>query len=506
MERENEMSEKYDAIVVGGGLGGLSAAATLAKNGQRVLLLEKHYRPGGYAGSFVRGRFEFEIALHQISGLNLEDKRGFLYRSLENLGITKRVDFIRLPTVYRSVFPDLDLTLPVGRESAEGVLVDTFPHDSDGIKRFLDRLDATNQALSALQRGATSEKEKGEIKENFFAYKDATLAEVLNKDINDHRARAVIAQVFAYFGLPPSKVSYLIYALGWGDYLRHGGAQVRGTSQTLCNAFVDIVQEMGSDVRFSCGVKKILTEGGRVTGVVTDKDEKIDSNYIISNVNPMTTCAEMIGVDKCPSTIFQTMNTKEMAIGTICVYMGLDVPHEELGIDDFEIFLNSGYDFDSLWEKSRTGIEPQDCGLGIYNVAYTDASPPGTTMAVLTTISYAEPWYKVPPSKYVETKNRVADIMLTKAEKFAPGIREHIEVVEVSTPLTNMRYTGNPGGSIYGWPYAPKESLMYRLPQEGPLKGLYFAGAWTQIGGGYQPCIMSGMMAAQKVMADITKK
>lgn len=501
-----KMSEKYDAIVIGAGLGGLSAAATLAKNGQKVLLLEKHYRPGGYAGSFVRGRFEFEIALHQLSGLNLEAERGFLFRSLESLGITKRVDFIRLPAVYRSVFPDLDITLPVGRENAEGVLVDIFPKDSEGIKRFLDRVDATDQALSTLRHGATSEKEKEEIKENFLDYMDATLAEVLNKDIKDPKACAVIAQLFGYFGLPPSKVSYLVYALGWGEYLRYGGAQIRGTSQMLSNAFVDIVQEMNSDVRFKCGVKKILTEGGKVTGVVTDTGEKIISDYVISNVNPITTCAELIGVDKCPSEVFQTMNQKEQAAGTICVYMGLDISHEELGIDEFEIFLNSSYDFDSLWGKTRTGVEPEDFVLTTYNVAYQDASPPGTTIVTLTTTGYAEPWYKISPSKYVETKNRVADLMLTKTEKIAPGIREHIEVVEVSTPLTNIRYTGNPSGSIYGWPYSPRESIMFRLPQEGPLKGLYFAGAWTQIGGGFQPCIMSGMMAAQKVMAEKMKK
>jgi prolycopene isomerase len=128
-------------------MGGLSAAATLARSGQRVLLLEKHYRPGGYAGSFVRGRFEFDIALHQISGLDLVGKRGFLYRSLESLGVTKRVEFIRLPNVYRSIFPDLDITLPAGRENAEGVLLDTFPKESEGITRFLDRVEATSKAL-----------------------------------------------------------------------------------------------------------------------------------------------------------------------------------------------------------------------------------------------------------------------------------------------------------------------------------------------------------------------
>ncbi|MGQ9720377.1 MAG: phytoene desaturase family protein [Candidatus Jordarchaeum sp.] len=494
------------SIVIGAGMGGLSAAATLANNGQKVLLLEKHWRPGGYAGSFVRGRFEFDIALHQISGLDLLGKRGFLYRNFENLGITKRLDFVRLPNVYRSVFPDLDVTLPAGRENAEGVLLDTFPQESEGITRFLDRVEATGKALVTLQRGASSEEEKKNIKENFFAYKDKTLAEVLNADVKDPKARAVIAQIFAYFGLPPSRVSYLIYALGWGDYLRYGGAQIRGTSQMLANAFVDVVQEMDGEVRFNCGVKKILTEGGRVTGVVTEKDEKIESDHIISNVNPITTCAQMIGVDKCPGSFFQTLQAKEIAIGSICAYMGIDISHEELGIDDFEIFMNSSYDFESFWDKLRTSIEPADFGLACYNAAYPEASPPGTSIIVLTTTSYAEPWYKVSPPEYVETKNKVADIMLKRTEKVFPGIREHIEVIEVSTPLTNIRYTGNPGGAIYGWPYSPKETLMNRLPQEGPLKGLYFAGAWTQIGGGFQPCIMSGMMAAQKVIFELTKK
>ena len=370
-------------------MGGLSAAATLAKNGQRVLLLEKHWRPGGYAGSFVRGRFEFEIALHVLSGLNLDAKRGFLYRNFDSLGITKRVDFVKLTSFYRSVFPDMEITIPANRKNAEGILVDSFPHESEGIKRFLDRMNATNKALSLMQRGG--DPSQPEIKENFLAYRGKTLAEVLNADVKDPKVRAVLAQTMGYFGLPPSEVSYIIYATSYDTFLRYGAAQIKGTSQSLSNAYVDVIQEMDSDVRFNSGVKKITTEGGRVTGVITDDNEKFSSDYIISNVNPLTTCAEMIGVDKCPSTIFQNLQTKEIAIGSICVYMGLDISHEVLGIDEFEIFMNSSYDFESFWDKLKTSTEPADFGLANYNAAYQDASPPGTSIMVLTTTSYAEP-------------------------------------------------------------------------------------------------------------------
>ena len=90
--------------------------------------------------------------------------------------------------------------------------------------------------------------------------------------------------------------------------------------------------------------------------------------------------------------------------------------------------------------------------------------------------------------------------MIDMAERVAPGLRQQIEVVEVSTPLTNIRYAGSPGGSIYGFNQPPRDNPMWRMSPTGPLEGLWFVGAWTQPGGGFEPAIRSGRSAGWRIL------
>ncbi len=99
------------------------------------------------------------------------------------------------------------------------------------------------------------------------------------------------------------------------------------------------------------------------------------------------------------------------------------------------------------------------------------------------------------PEHYVETKNRIAASMLDRMEQRFPGLRDSIEEIEVATPITNMRYTGQPGGAIYGFEQPPSEAVIWRIPNQGPIPGLYFAGAWTLPGGGFEPTLCSGYNA-----------
>jgi len=502
---------RYDAVVVGAGLGGLSAATLLARNGLSVLLLERHNVPGGYATSFVRGRYEFEVALHELSGIGSPERPASLYRYLDYLGVAGRVEFLHVPNLYRTLLlgpPELDITLPAGPEAFEETLCQTFPHEAGGIRRFLKRVfDLRDDFIKITrQRGAGNPLTMPFRLPHFFRYLPTTWGHVLNRDVQDPRARAVLSQYWGYFGLPPSQVSFLYFAMGLAAYVKQGPTFPKGRSQALSSAFLASFEELGGEARMNCGVARIVTSGDRATGVITEAGEEITADWIISNADPITTCRDMIGRDRVPASFFTRLQSSEVAPSTVNVYLGVARPAEELGLAEHEICINQDHDFDRHDQAMRAiTAEPPAIALTCYNAVYPDISPPGTAMVVLTALTYGEPWYNVPPADYVETKNRIGDGMIRLAERVAPGLREHAEVVEVSTPLTNMRYAGTMGGSIYGFNQPPRDNIVWRMGHRGPLERLYFVGAWTQPGGGFETVMMSGRMAGGAILHRIKK-
>jgi prolycopene isomerase len=498
---------KFDVIVVGAGLGGLSAATMLAREGLNVLLLERHNIPGGYATSFVRGRYEFEVALHELSGIGPPGNRGGLYRYLQYLGVADKVEFLLVPNLYRSVFPDIDLTLPIGREAFEETLCRTFPGEAKGIRRFMKRVfNLRDDFIKSAKAGGPGNMLTFPLRQpHFFRYLPVTWGQVLDRDVQDRRARGVLSQYWGYVGMPPSKISFLYFATTLAAYVKRGAAFPKGRSQALSNAFLTRFEELGGTARMNCGVQQITTSNRRVSGVITDDGERIEADWIVSNADPITTCRDMIGQGKVPSDFFTQLQSSEVAASTVNVYLGVARTPEDLGLDEHEIFLNQDYDFDRHYAAMRGLASPPAIAVTCYNAVFPEISPPGTSIIVLTALSFGEQWYDVSPEAYVETKNGIADAMIDMAEGIAPGLRAYAEVVEVSTPLTNMRYANTLGGSIYGFNQPPRDNLAWRMTHHGPLAGLHFVGAWTQPGGGFEPAISSGGMAGRSIVRKIKR-
>jgi prolycopene isomerase len=118
---------------------------------------------------------------------------------------------------------------------------------------------------------------------------------------------------------------------------------------------------------------------------------------------------------------------------------------------------------------------------------------------VLVALSDGRLWQRLDPADYPATKQRLALHMVRRAEQLFPKLGDSIETAVVSTPITNMRYTGNPSGAIYGFANTPSESPGLRIDQRGPLEGLWFSGAWTQPGGSFQSCVSCGVQVAEAI-------
>jgi phytoene dehydrogenase-like protein len=500
------MSAQHDVIVIGGGLGGLSAAAKLARAGLDVRLLERHVQPGGYASTFYRDPYEFEISLHELSGIGTEGNRGPLYHDLESLGVAQRLRFIEIEHLYRAVAPDhgLDIRLPANWDGALETMISSFPNEERGLRRLFARFRQIQREVRAIgESGEAPSVVKALTRYPAVSHAAAVpLSALLYRELKDPLARMALGQAWSFFGLPPSKLAAVLYAGGLASYMTYGASYIEGKSQALSNAFVEVIEEAGGEVSLGDGVKRILTEGDRVTGVLTEHGEHLVADTIVANANPVTVALDLIGADRVPETFLRRLSITEPSISTVCVYLGLAADTNELGFEDHEVFINGTVDLEQQFRDAAKLEPPDSLLLTAYSVADPNFSPPGTSVAVLVALADGRAWQTVDPADYPALKQRYAEALVERASRIYPALPGSIEVSVVSTPLTNMRYTGNVAGAIYGFANTPAENPVFRLDQRGPLEGLWFAGAWTQPGGGFEPTISSGIGAAGSILAE----
>ena len=159
------------------------------------------------------------------------------------------------------------------------------------------------------------------------------------------------------------------------------------------------------------------------------------------------------------------------------------------------------------WSETYTNMQSFDSPISgmltCYNFDDPDAASQGKSQVVLVCLQYADVWEKVKAEDYAKTKYRFADELINLIEQVYPNLRQHIQEVEVATPLTMMRYLNTPGGAIYGFTQTPEDSSLIR-ERLNHIRGLYFAGAWTSMGG-FQPTYMAGVATAKAVTQQLDK-
>ncbi len=495
---------QYDAIIIGAGNGGLTSAAALAKAGKKVLLLEKHNVPGGCATSFIRGRFEFEVALHQLSGMGSPENPGPLRRILSRLEVEDKIDWVEIENQYRAVIPGkIDITLPATKEGSIAVLQKEFPLEKENIQKFFDMI--YKYMFEWFGSSQTSDAEVTRDKfPSYFKYNMRSAQEVLDELFHDENLKLVLSFYWSYMGVPPERLSFDALAMCIVGYLEFKAYHMKGGSQVMSTALTETIIKYGGDIRFNTGVEKIISRDGQVYGVVTAHGDEFTSDYIVSNISPVNTFVNMIEPQQLPPEVLYNMGNSQVGVSSFIMYIGLDCEPGEIGItESMNVFCNSADSNEGFKSTRKLGTEDDFFILSCYTLDDPHFSPPGTSQVVAVCLKYGDPWIELPPEKYYDTKYRSADTLLNRIEDQFSGFRSHIEEIEVATPLTCMRFLGHPGGAIYGFDKDIKDAGFF-FDKQRYFKNLYFAGTWTEYDG-FQPTLSSGYSTAKEIIKDSEK-
>ncbi|MDD5432117.1 MAG: NAD(P)/FAD-dependent oxidoreductase [Candidatus Omnitrophica bacterium] len=494
---------KYDAIIIGAGIGGLICALKLSKSGKKILLLEKQGVPGGFATSFRRKGFTFESSLHVVDALNPD---GEIRKFLDESGISNQVNYIDLDYFARIIYPEHNFIVNCSCKDFISYLKYNFPHESSGIdKAFLainkfnkqfDRFYELNLPLW-LKFALTPL-----ISPQIILTSMISTEQFLGKFIKDKKLLALFTDIWRFLGLPPSRLSAFYFLIIFRGYYENHTAYIKGGFSKLFEAIISELKKEGSEVRFNTEVKKIsIGNNKQVKSVITKNNEEFFSDAVVSNANAIDTLTNFIDDNAQKNKYLNEISGLEKSISAFQVYLGLSKPAKDLGMGQYVVSLNKSYDQDENF--SFFTLENYDsCSLELVDHSQIDPGlvPSGKGSLLIMILADYSSWKNLSEEKYKQKKDEVAKKLIKRAEQFLPGLTNNIEVMEVATPLTMERYVSSPQGAIYGFSQSVSQSSINRLPQKTRIKGLFLAGAWTQPGHGMHGCFVSGIEAADSVL------
>jgi all-trans-retinol 13,14-reductase len=503
-------TSEFDAVIIGSGLGGLSCAAAFARQGFKPLVIEQHNIPGGYATTFKRpGGFVFDVSLHSTT----VGERDGIHNLIPGFPEIKDVEFVPHHNLYRLIYPNHDISVPMKDLPAYiKTLVGHFPAEKQGIEEIFKDMQGLLRDINKIS-GVQGQVDMSTFpKEYPFLFKafNKTWGDMLDVRIKDSKLKAIISSLWGYYGLPPSKLSSYYYALPTIGYLTDGGYYPRGKSQKISDAFVTFIESHGGKVLLRKRVEQILVKDNTAYGVKTADGITYTGKVVVSNANAYDTFHSMIGKRASLEKLYDRMEKFSVSLSSFLVFLGLkkDLVRES-GIKDTEIFYNSGYDIEADYKACLfADFDNPGYGLTLYDNLYDGYSPEGKNTIGIIVLQGYEHWEKYATDywdgnkeEYRKEKERMADILIKKVEDtILPGLSNAIAVKEIGTPLTNIRYTSNYRGAIYGWDQTIDNSGNRRFPNKTPIKNLYLSGAWTSPGHGYGAVIPSGLQCFAEIM------
>ncbi|MHA2130848.1 MAG: phytoene desaturase family protein [Promethearchaeota archaeon] len=507
-------SYDYDTIIIGAGMGGLAAGNILVKQGYRVLIVEKHFNPGGYCTNFKRKNYTFDSSLHMLNGC---EEGGMIHNVLKKFGAENSIEFIKLKELFHWKCSQNDLELIVAPKIDEFIkqLTELFPNEAKNIKKFYKKyLKVYKFMISWTKKGII-----GRISIfiryfmsfiHFVKILNKTVSEILDPYIRDTNCKNLITILGGFFGLGPDEMSASIFIAGIFSYYLEGAYYPKGGSGTFSQSLADIYTSNGGDLKLSTEVIRIDLLKKLYSGVTVSDNSGKKISYtcrtIIANCDITEVVTRLCPQDTFPQRYQEKILNRRPGFSAVCIYIGINLDLNAKGFKDYELWITRSIKeqtTEELREIARNLRFSQfpSTAISIYSNIDPSCCPIGKT--VLSSIYYAlpEPFIKAIEKdggkrgeNYKKLKSNVEEEFIETLESVLniPDLRKFIEVIEIATPITLNRYTSNRNGSFIGWEMTPDQMMLKQIPQKTPIPNLFLAGAWTMPAGGVATVLYSG--------------
>ena len=498
------MSDKWDVIVVGAGVGGLTAASLLVKAGLRVLILERNPHPGGTAYVYHRKEFTFPMGPLGFSTPRL------IRETLKRLDGD---DLRLLPVSYRIRAFGLDIPVSLTFSRMIEELTKLFPKEGQSLKQFFEDMEKIVSAMQLPDNHSNRSVLEETSKKSALEY--------LSGRVKDDRLRRVLGSIGTQEPYSNLSLMAAMWNLMSNEKIWYPAGGMRAFCERLAQS---VVGHRGNhqgvgEMRLGTEVSQIRVEKGKVPGVTLKNGARIESPAIISNADYKTTFIKLMDPRSVPGEWHRAVLNARQTKSVLQVCLGVDTGKVDLSsFNEADRLIykrsreNSHEALDGITEPAHPeALAGQELEISFWSKNDEALAPEGAGVIVIRTeadysdfVRYRPTWGNRLPG-YRDVKIRLGNALIREAENVVPGLEKAILAMDVATPLTFEEQGGRSGGAVAGWSWDYEDCPDYR-PRElvrTPIQGLYMAGyqAFSTIFMGGVPTAMeSGKRASEAVL------
>lgn len=505
----NSNPDDWDAIVIGSGMGGMAAAAALAKVGHKILLLEQYQTLGGLTHSFSMEGFCWDVGIHYLNCVAPEDRER---RLLDWLAV-KPIEMASMGTIYDNLHigdaPPLSLSRPYEAQARD--LKDRFPDEAEAVDAWVNAMKEGREAVMKV----TSTRAMPDLVGSALRWwhGDAidrwckrTTQEVIDEITDNPTLAAVFAAQWFDHGGRPSTASFAMHALITGSYLESGAWYPVGGGGALADHILPTITKAGGEARTHTKVDTLLMEEDRVVGVRTSEGEELRAGTVISDIGARETVNQLLPADCGHQDWVDTIRALPPSIGHFSLFVGFEGDIERAGATRSNHWIYPDGKVDVVWTDAPDMPPP---ALFVSFASLKDpAHDPGPSQKyageIVTWVDWSvvEKWADAKPgargADYQAFKASVEDAMFRMFETYFPDLAKLVVFRNLSTPLTTHAITGHHKGGSYGIETSPDRLMSDALQTRTPIPGLFLAGQDVMTPG-IPGALWGGLLAAATI-------